>query len=270
MFRLLIVLVLSASSVAFAQEPPRPQRGPVASQVDKWPSLPPGAGLLVQPLVSSPEASMSLLAIAPKSAATHDRAISGQFVVYVLEGTVAVNVAKEKPLGAGDVALFTADGTNRLSNTGKKTAQLLVVELPGAMPLDFERAEAGDTAEAASPPTIVRASAAKKLPIAEGRGSARMLLEGDAAYPAYVGVLRAEAGLAVPLHQHGAELELLFVLQGEGDLTLLGQTGRVTAGSAILIPKGEPHAFVHRGKKPFEAVQIYTPPGPEQRFKPQK
>jgi hypothetical protein len=35
----------------------------------------------------------------------------------------------------------------------------------------------------------------------------------------------------------------------------------------VAVPSGVEHAFVPGGTRPFVAVQLYVPPGPEQRFR---
>jgi mannose-6-phosphate isomerase-like protein (cupin superfamily) len=41
----------------------------------------------------------------------------------------------------------------------------------------------------------------------------------------------------------------------------------MTDGMVVAIPKGALHAWEPAGSKPLIALQIYVPPGPEQRFK---
>jgi len=69
----------------------------------------------------------------------------------------------------------------------------------------------------------------------------------------------------VPEHVHPKETELLYVLAGSGTLTVAGVEQAVTATSTVQIPPNTRHAFV--ASDDFRAVQIYTPAGPEQRFK---
>jgi mannose-6-phosphate isomerase-like protein (cupin superfamily) len=72
-------------------------------------------------------------------------------------------------------------------------------------------------------------------------------------------------------HVHDKEWEALVILQGEGTMKL-GAEGKekaepVSAGRLVLIPAGVRHSFDPKGSKPLRAIQLYTPPGPEQRFK---
>jgi putative monooxygenase len=79
--------------------------------------------------------------------------------------------------------------------------------------------------------------------------------------------LQLQAGAEAPLHSHPSA-ELVYVVDGAA--TVFGAAGKrtgtaVSAGSAIYIPAGVPHGF--SVSSDVSAVQLYTPGGPEQRFK---
>jgi quercetin dioxygenase-like cupin family protein len=78
-------------------------------------------------------------------------------------------------------------------------------------------------------------------------------------------VLALPAGAKVAEHVHADETELLYVLAGGGTLTVAGVELPVTPSSVVQIPKQTKHAFT--ATSAVRAVQIYTPAGPEQRFK---
>jgi len=78
-------------------------------------------------------------------------------------------------------------------------------------------------------------------------------------------ILAIPAGVAVPEHVHAGETELLYVLAGTGTLTVGGVAMVVTPSSVVQIPPNTKHAF--SASADVRAVQIYTPAGPEQRFK---
>ncbi len=80
-------------------------------------------------------------------------------------------------------------------------------------------------------------------------------------------VLRGEVGLRVPSHRHNTSAEILMVEGGEGILTLGDRSVSVRPGTALYIPAGVIHSFEGRGPEPFRAIQVYTPSGPEQRFR---
>ena len=77
--------------------------------------------------------------------------------------------------------------------------------------------------------------------------------------------LELEAGAVVPAHVHAAETEVLYVIGGGGTMTIGGVAVPVTEHSVIQIPAGVEHAFT--ASAATVAIQLYTPAGPEQRFK---
>lgn len=107
--------------------------------------------------------------------------------------------------------------------------------------------------------------------IAEGKAGARILLDETTApglKEAAMTELVMLPGAAVPEHTHDASAELIYILEGQGTMTLDGQAQPVRAGMAIYIPAGVKHSLsVDTKIEPLRALQVYTPGGPEQRFK---
>jgi quercetin dioxygenase-like cupin family protein len=85
--------------------------------------------------------------------------------------------------------------------------------------------------------------------------------------PFAASVLKLPAGAKVPEHVHAQETEMLYILEGSGTMTIAGQQVAVTPTSVIQIPPNTKHAFAATAA--VRAVQVYTPAGPEQRFKKQ-
>ena len=83
--------------------------------------------------------------------------------------------------------------------------------------------------------------------------------------PLAASILELPAGAKVPEHVHASETEMLYVLEGSGTMTIAGQEIAVSPTSVIQIPPNTKHAFAASAN--VRALQIYTPPGPEQRFK---
>jgi mannose-6-phosphate isomerase-like protein (cupin superfamily) len=103
---------------------------------------------------------------------------------------------------------------------------------------------------------------------------------GGGAYHAYLGFQDGSASLEalvasksapLPQHVHEHEWEILAVLSGDGTLarTVGGreEDTPITAGTFASIAPGVPRAYRPAGTSPLVAVQLYLPPGPEQRFK---
>lgn len=84
---------------------------------------------------------------------------------------------------------------------------------------------------------------------------------------AYAGELQLNPKAAVASHRHELSDELIYVLEGSGTVTLGAEKRTLTAGQALRIPKGTPHAF-DNGPKLLRAIQFYLPAGPEERFRP--
>lgn len=88
---------------------------------------------------------------------------------------------------------------------------------------------------------------------------------------ASLGALMTSKNAAVPQNVHDHEWEILAILSGDG--TLVRMTGGkeddtpVAPGTFASIPPGVPHAYRPAGTSPMVAIQLFSPPGPEQRFK---
>lgn len=92
----------------------------------------------------------------------------------------------------------------------------------------------------------------------------RMLVEdGDA----YLGKLVFAPGVTVPAHRHETSEELITLTRGEGEMVIAGKLVRLKAGDAVRIPKNMLHDFRVVGGDAVEAMQVYTPRGPEERFR---
>lgn len=80
-----------------------------------------------------------------------------------------------------------------------------------------------------------------------------------------LGVLTIDAGVKVPLHVHAKETEALYIIEGAGSMPIAGTTVPVTSTSVVQIPPNTEHGF--EATERTVAIQLYTPAGPEQRFK---
>lgn len=78
---------------------------------------------------------------------------------------------------------------------------------------------------------------------------------------------KLKAGSIVAQHVHAESDEFLSFKRGAGELTIAGETHFVKDGDAFYIPKGVEHSYVNRSSKDAVFHQVYTPGGPEQRFK---
>jgi mannose-6-phosphate isomerase-like protein (cupin superfamily) len=69
------------------------------------------------------------------------------------------------------------------------------------------------------------------------------------------------AGFAPPLHRHLREDEIFYILSGTAEFCCKGERLRAAAGDFVLLPAGEPHAFLVGNGEPLHALQITTPSG---------
>ncbi|APR87791.1 hypothetical protein A7982_13140 [Minicystis rosea] len=99
---------------------------------------------------------------------------------------------------------------------------------------------------------------------------ARIGFEGEGP-AAVIDVLRFSADAGVAEHTHDRQWEILALLEGEGTLVRYPASGEdrveARAGAVITIPAGIRHAYKPSGKAPLFALQVYAPPGAEERFK---
>lgn len=108
----------------------------------------------------------------------------------------------------------------------------------------------------------------KKAPATWGGGAyhARIGFE-DANAPSLTLLLMSK-NAPVDTHVHATEWELLAIVDGDGELTRKeGGNVKTTSGTLVAIPPGVSHGYRPAGTTPTLAVQMYSPSGPEQRFK---
>lgn len=86
--------------------------------------------------------------------------------------------------------------------------------------------------------------------------------------PASMGLLMMSKNAPVAEHTHDKEWEFLAIVDGDGELVKKsGGNVKISGATFVSMPPGVAHAFKPSGTTPTIAVQMYWPPGPEQRFK---
>ncbi len=170
----------------------------------------------------------------------------------------------KRDVAAGDMMFVPKDAAREVTAAGHAVHAAVIV-VPGGRE-GAARAGALPTREitdrkALAGPKLLPASAAKTY------GPATIFLDESIlkSTPLAASILQLPAGANVAEHVHGKETELLYVLAGAGTMTVAGTPVPVTATSVVEIPPNTPHSFV--ATEAVRAVQVYTPAGPEQRFK---
>jgi mannose-6-phosphate isomerase-like protein (cupin superfamily) len=114
-------------------------------------------------------------------------------------------------------------------------------------------------------------TAAPDLSWGKGAYHARIAFGAEASPRASLGILKMSADGGVAPHVHEKEWELMAVLQGQGDFIQGVGEGENTVHAAdgvlFSVPPGTRHQWKSAGSRPFLGIQVYAPPGPEQRFK---
>jgi mannose-6-phosphate isomerase-like protein (cupin superfamily) len=167
-----------------------------------------------------------------------------QLLVTAVKGSV---VAGGQALSVGDV-LATTSGPVELHGGG-----VAVVATTAVTPCGI-------------PERLVLASAAPDLAFMGGAMHARPDLDDRAVVPSvYLGRLSGMAGVAE--HTHDKSWEILCAVEAAGIFTLAGLSQRLGPRTCVFVPPGARHSWQPDPGSTLVAVQIYAPPGPEQRFK---
>ncbi len=120
-------------------------------------------------------------------------------------------------------------------------------------------------------PVVVRGAATPAHTFAKGLGTAQVFFDAASGSPEVaLALLVLKPGAAVAAHVHADSVELLYVLEGQAEMRVGAETLTIGPGDAARIPKGVEHTARVLGKRSLRALQLYMPPGPEQRFKLQR
>jgi mannose-6-phosphate isomerase-like protein (cupin superfamily) len=193
---------------------------------------------------------------------------------FVLDGEVGLvaDDLKGKPPRVGRMSGFRVPGAGVNVSSKEPTRMILALVVSGASGTVAERVarlKAKDKtvgwSKRASP--VVAFDLLQRPDLTWGAGAyhARLGLEEP---PASLGLLLMSRNAPVAEHVHAKEWEFLAILDGSGELSRkTSGTLPVTGATFAAVKPGEPHGFSPAGDKPTYAVQMYWPPGPEQRFK---
>lgn len=190
-------------------------------------------------------------------------------LVIVREGAIQATgagvAAAEGPatLAVSGAARFGPEGDGVLRNAGDTEARAVVVTA---------RSRGGDGCTPATESDRPRSAAFDATPVltaANGKMRVRILLDAQSngARLGALSVLEGDADVAVPEHTHDGSAEVLLIEEGEGTMKLGDRELTVRPGMMVYVPEGTVHDFRGAGTGPLRAIQVYSPSGPEQRFR---
>jgi mannose-6-phosphate isomerase-like protein (cupin superfamily) len=107
---------------------------------------------------------------------------------------------------------------------------------------------------------------AEKLVWAGGKMSARLDYRSPRPRQSDLYLGRLEGTAAVPEHTHDASWEIVAAVEASGTISLDGKEQRLGPRQIVVVPPGTKHAWKPDPGTKLVAIQMYSPPGPEQRF----
>jgi mannose-6-phosphate isomerase-like protein (cupin superfamily) len=257
--------------------PPFPHR---AVAPDKVSTIARGAIPVPEGLASQIDPALPFFAweqvLPPRVVLTFPKHVGLDLYVVVFDGEVSIKgediAGKQKRLWRWNAARVPGLGAMIECKEPTRAILVLVANTPGGSLGQVGQAAAqgqkvGWTKRPA-PVTSVEIDQQPDLTWGGGAYHARLGFEDGSAS---LGSLVASKNAPVAQHVHDREWEILAILSGDGTL-LRTVSGReddtpIAAGTFAAIAPGVPHAYRPAGTSPLVAVQLYLPPGPEQRFK---
>lgn len=112
---------------------------------------------------------------------------------------------------------------------------------------------------------VVRGAATPALTWGKGAMTARLDVTSDTSPDLYLG--RLEGTAPVKEHDHPTSWEILCAVEASGTFTLDGEARRLGPRQVVVVPAGKKHTWAPDPGSRLVGVQLYVPPGPEQRFK---
>lgn len=112
---------------------------------------------------------------------------------------------------------------------------------------------------------ILRGASAPPLTWGKGAMTARLDVTSDLSPHLYLG--RLEGTAPVKEHDHPTSWEILCAVEAAGTFTLDGVEKRLGPRQIVAVPAGKKHAWQPDPGSKLVGIQLYVPPGPEQRFK---
>ena len=209
----------------------------------------------------------------PRVVLTFPKHVGLDLYVVLFDGEVSIKAddiaGKQKRLWQWNAARVPGLGAMVESKEPTRAIFVLVANAPGST-LGQAAAAAPKAGWTKRPAPVTSVELDKQPDLAWGGGAyhARLGFEDGSAS---LGSLMASKSAPVRQNVHEHEWEILAILSGDGTLVRT-RGGRedatpIAAGTFASIAPGVPHAYRPAGTSPLVAVQLFLPPGPEQRFK---
>jgi hypothetical protein len=195
-----------------------------------------------------------------------EAALCQRVLVAVVKGKIS---ALGETLSAGDVLVLTngesfeAKGTGTVVWAEDDLSDCVVLSHPGVTKVVIRGATAPELkwAGGAMSAHLDVATVPPSMGSAGATGGKPAL---GASPELYLG--RLEGTAPVPEHVHSGSWEILAAVEASGTFVLDGTEGRLAARQIVIIPPGSKHAWKPEPGSKLVAIQMYSPPGPEQRF----
>lgn len=110
-------------------------------------------------------------------------------------------------------------------------------------------------------PVVVKSAEVGKQVAPTGKADVRVLATGK---EAFMGLLRMDAGAQVPMHRDKDE-EYIYILEGEGTMTIDFIEYEVGPGTAIYMPKNAQVKFAN-GDREMVALQVFAGPDSAKKY----
>lgn len=224
----------------------------------------------IEVLGRGPGISMARIVLGPVASQTLHAGPCQDVSILVEEGAVKTSDAVQ--LVPGRAARFSA--TTTLHAETEQGAELFAAAvLSEAAGVDSVDWNATPTNEACpeSATTLRLSDPEQSGPFmhAENRLAVTIYLDArSAARPVpSLGTLDGDPTLNVPEHIHETSAEVLWFQDGSGTMRVGDETRPIRPGTFVYVPPNTIHGFEPDGTRPVFAYQVYTPSGPEQRFR---
>lgn len=180
-----------------------------------------------------------------------DAAPCTHVLVAVVKGMVK---ASGETLVAGDVLAVTHPDATKLEGASGGLAVVAVEKIEPCAVLS----------KPAAVKKVIRAKDAAELRFAGGAMAVHLDVGAKVSPTLYMGRLEGTAPVAE--HAHPTSWELLAAIEAKGTFVIEGTEGTLGPRQVVMIPPGAKHAWKPDPASKLVAIQLYSPPGPEQRF----